>query len=84
MARYIGSKCKQCRREGKKLFLKGERCYSAACSVEKRPYAPGQHGQNKSNHSGTIRDPVTSTICLNLSKDLASSLISITSPTFTS
>ena len=36
MARYIGSKCKQCRREGKKLFLKGERCYSAACSVEKR------------------------------------------------
>ena len=52
MARYIGSKCKQCRREGKKLFLKGERCYSAACSVEKRPYAPGQHGQNKTKLSG--------------------------------
>ena len=51
MARYIGSKCKQCRREGKKLFLKGERCYSAACAVEKRPYAPGQHGQNKSKLS---------------------------------
>ena len=52
MARYIGSKCKQCRREGKKLFLKGERCYSAACSVEKRPYAPGQHGQNKTKLPG--------------------------------
>ncbi|PHV71305.1 30S ribosomal protein S4 [Sporanaerobium hydrogeniformans] len=51
MARYIGSKCKQCRREGKKLFLKGERCYSAACAVEKRPYAPGQHGQAKSKLS---------------------------------
>lgn len=51
MARYIGSKCKQCRREGKKLFLKGERCFSAACSVEKRPYAPGQHGQSKSKMS---------------------------------
>lgn len=47
MARYIGSKCKQCRREGKQLFLKGERCYSKKCSVEKRPYAPGQHGQNR-------------------------------------
>mgnify|MGYP004447516665 FL=1 len=52
MARYIGSKCKQCRREGKKLFLKGERCYSAACAVERRPYAPGQHGQNKTKLSG--------------------------------
>ena len=59
MARYIGSKCKQCRREGKKLFLKGERCYSAACSVEKRPYAPGQHGQNKtklSNYGVQLRE----------------------------
>lgn len=52
MARYIGSKCKQCRREGKKLFLKGERCYSAACAVERRPYAPGQHGQNRTKLSG--------------------------------
>ncbi len=51
MARYIGSKCKQCRREGSKLFLKGERCYSAACAVERRPYAPGQHGQNKTKMS---------------------------------
>jgi small subunit ribosomal protein S4 len=47
MARYIGPKCKQCRREGKKMFLKGERCYSAACAMERRPYAPGQHGQNR-------------------------------------
>lgn len=52
MARYIGSKCKQCRREGKKLFLKGERCYSGACAVERRPYAPGQHGQNRTKLSG--------------------------------
>lgn len=51
MARYIGAKCKQCRREGKKLFLKGERCFSAACGVERRPYAPGQHGQSKSKLS---------------------------------
>ena len=51
MARYIGSKCKQCRREGKQLFLKGERCFTAACSVEKRPYAPGQHGQRRAKIS---------------------------------
>ncbi len=47
MARYIGPKCKQCRREGKKLFLKGERCYSKNCAIDRRPYAPGQHGQNR-------------------------------------
>lgn len=45
MARYIGSACKNCRREGMKLYLKGERCYSEKCSFDKRPYAPGQHGR---------------------------------------
>jgi len=45
MARYIGAVCRQCRREGEKLFLKGERCHSEKCSFNKRPYAPGQHGQ---------------------------------------
>jgi len=47
MARYTGAVCKLCRREGKKLFLKGERCYTGKCSVERRAYAPGQHGQNQ-------------------------------------
>jgi small subunit ribosomal protein S4 len=47
MARYIGPSCRQCRREGQKLFLKGERCYSMKCSVDKRSYVPGQHGQNR-------------------------------------
>lgn len=47
MARYTGSSCRLCRREGQKLFLKGERCYSAKCSLDKRNYAPGQHGQNR-------------------------------------
>src|SRR5207248_8366380 len=45
MARYIGPVCKLCRREGMKLFLKGERCYTDKCSVTRRPYPPGQHGQ---------------------------------------
>ena len=44
MAKYTESKCRLCRREGAKLFLKGERCYSANCAFEKRPVAPGQHG----------------------------------------
>ena len=47
MARYLGPACRLCRREGTKLFLKGDRCYSEKCSVDKRNYAPGQHGQNK-------------------------------------
>lgn len=47
MARYTGSVCKLCRREGEKLFLKGARCMSAKCSFEKRSYAPGQHGVNQ-------------------------------------
>lgn len=45
MARYHGPVCKLCRREGMKLFLKGERCYSEKCSYTRRPYPPGQHGQ---------------------------------------
>lgn len=47
MARYTDASCKLCRREGMKLFLKGERCYSNKCSVGRRPYAPGQHGAQK-------------------------------------
>lgn len=47
MARYIGPVCKLCRREGIKLFLKGERCYSSKCAIERRGYAPGQHGQRR-------------------------------------
>lgn len=47
MARYTGAVCKLCRREGKKLFLKGERCTSSKCSIERRSYAPGQHGQGR-------------------------------------
>ena len=47
MARYTGAVCKLCRREGKKLFLKGERCTSSKCSMERRSYAPGQHGQGR-------------------------------------
>lgn len=47
MARYTGAVCRLCRREGQKLFLKGERCYSDKCSVSKRQYAPGQHGQSR-------------------------------------
>ncbi len=46
MARYIESNCKLCRREGTKLFLKGSRCLTEKCAVEKRAYAPGQHGQS--------------------------------------
>jgi small subunit ribosomal protein S4 len=45
LARYIDSVCKLCRREGEKLFLKGDRCYSPKCSFEKRPYPPGLHGR---------------------------------------
>ncbi len=47
MARYRGSICKLCRREGIKLFLKGDRCYTDKCALERRPYAPGQHGQRR-------------------------------------
>ncbi len=47
MARHTGAVCKICRNEGKKLFLKGNRCFSAKCSAAKRPYGSGQHGQNR-------------------------------------
>jgi len=47
MARRTGSVCRQCRREGMKLFLKGERCHTEKCGVEKRNFAPGQHGKDK-------------------------------------
>jgi small subunit ribosomal protein S4 len=46
MARYTGPVCKLCRREGQKLFLKGTKCFTEKCPVERRPYAPGQHGQS--------------------------------------
>ncbi len=45
MARYTGAVCRLCRREGQKLFLKGERCYTGKCAIDRRSYAPGQHGQ---------------------------------------
>ena len=48
MARYTGPACKLCRREGMKLFLKGERCFTDKCSFDRRPYPPGQHGQRRS------------------------------------
>lgn len=47
MGRYTGPACKLCRREGAKLYLKGDRCYTAKCAFEKRSYAPGQHGANQ-------------------------------------
>ena len=47
MARYTGPKCKLCRREGMKLFLKGERCYGSSCAMERRPHPPGQHGRRR-------------------------------------
>jgi len=51
MAKYTGSKCRQCRREGGKLFLKGEKCYTAKCAIENRPFPPGQHGQRRARLS---------------------------------
>ncbi|MBU0552683.1 30S ribosomal protein S4 [Myxococcota bacterium] len=59
MARYTGAVCRLCRREGTKLFLKGERCYTDKCSFERRPYAPGQHGQGRlrqSNYRDQLRE----------------------------
>src|SRR5208337_4277819 len=47
MARYTGPLCRLCRREGEKLFLKGTRCHTEKCGVERRKYAPGQHGQSR-------------------------------------
>lgn len=51
MARYTDAVCKLCRREGKKLFLKGARCYTGKCALERRAYAPGQHGQGRKKSS---------------------------------
>lgn len=51
MARYTGAVCKLCRREGKKLFLKGERCTTDKCAIQRRNYAPGQHGQGRKKSS---------------------------------
>lgn len=51
MAKYTGSKCRQCRREGGKLYLKGEKCFTSKCPVENRPFPPGQHGQRRTRLS---------------------------------
>ena len=59
MSRYTGPSCRLCRREGQKLFLKGERCYGGKCALEKRAYAPGQHGQGRkkaSNYGLQLRE----------------------------
>jgi small subunit ribosomal protein S4 len=51
MARYLGPKCRLCRREGSKLFLKGEKCFTARCPFENRAFPPGQHGQRRGRAS---------------------------------
>ena len=51
MARYTGPKCRLCRREGTKLFLRGDRCYTDKCAYERRPYAPGDHGRRRKKSS---------------------------------
>ena len=51
MAKYIGAKCRLCRREGEKLFLKGEKCHTSKCAIENRAFPPGQHGQRRSRLS---------------------------------
>ena len=51
MARYTGADCRLCRREGNKLFLKGERCYTDKCAAERRPYAPGEAGKKRAKES---------------------------------
>jgi len=51
MARNLDAKCRQCRREGEKLFLKGEKCFTDKCAIERRNYPPGQHGQKNSRLS---------------------------------
>ncbi len=52
MARYTGPACKLCRREKQKLFLKGDRCFSDKCAIDRRNYPPGQHGQRRGKFSG--------------------------------
>jgi len=59
MAKYVGPKCRQCRREGTKLFLKGEKCFTSKCAVESRPFPPGQHGQRRgrlSDYASQLRE----------------------------
>jgi small subunit ribosomal protein S4 len=60
LARNLDAKCRQCRREGEKLFLKAEKCFTDKCPVERRAYAPGQHGQKKntrlSEYGGQLRE----------------------------
>lgn len=60
MARYIGASCRLCRRERQKLFLKGVKCYTEKCPVEKKPYVPGQHGSSRraklSDYSVQLRE----------------------------
>lgn len=60
MARYTESVCRLCRREGLKLFLKGQRCYTEKCAIERRQYAPGQHGQSRrsklSDYASKLRE----------------------------
>lgn len=60
MARYTGPVCRLCRREGQKLYLKGDKCYTDKCTIEKRNYAPGQHGQARakkmSNYGMQLRE----------------------------
>lgn len=51
MSRYLGAVCKLCRREGEKLYIKGEKCYSSKCPYERRSYSPGQHGRRSSRFS---------------------------------
>jgi len=55
LARYVGSSCRLCRQENLKLFLKGDRCYGDKCSFERRPYAPGQHGQRRGRKPSDYR-----------------------------
>ncbi len=55
MARYLGAKCKLCRRDGVKLFLKGDRCYSEKCEIEKRNYPPGEHGRARYSRRSSYR-----------------------------
>ncbi|EPX57672.1 30S ribosomal protein S4 [Cystobacter fuscus] len=52
MARYTASSCRICRRENLKMYLKGDRCYTDKCAIERRPYPPGQHGQGRVKFSG--------------------------------
>jgi small subunit ribosomal protein S4 len=54
--RYTGPVCRQCRREGTKLFLKGTKCFTEKCPVERRPYAPGQHGQGSVNRRRKVSE----------------------------